>query len=150
MPNTCSSSCLLCCICDGKGDQRNENESRRVETWQEIQSYIGSLPHLGVDVSAHGLWQPRRLVELSPPLLLWVSRHIRHQLREEEKRSAEARSETHFLTSSFLPPSQETLSCNLPLLASVHLGCALHVLKGFFLRRTCRLRIFLKKFERQL
>lgn len=43
-----------------------------------------AIPYFGVNVSAHCLRYPGRLVELSPPLLLWVSCHICHQLVKEK------------------------------------------------------------------
>lgn len=48
---------------------------------QHLLQLLSSLLHFGVNVSAHSLWYPRRLVELRPPLLLWVSCHICHQLQ---------------------------------------------------------------------
>lgn len=91
------------------------------------------MPHLGVDVSAHGLWQPRRLVELSPPLLLWVSRHIRHQLCER-KRGSEAHTRRDALPLIAGNPAEaliflRLLQCTKPLLcvflkAYLSDGCA--------------------------
>lgn len=48
---------------------------------QHLLQLLSSLLHFGVNVSAHCLWYPGRLVELSPPFLLWVSCHICHQLQ---------------------------------------------------------------------
>lgn len=48
---------------------------------QHLLQLLSSLLHFGVNISAHCLWHPGRLVELSPPLLLWVPCHICHQLQ---------------------------------------------------------------------
>lgn len=45
--------------------------------------HYNNAPHLGVNVSADGLWYPGCLVELGPPLLLRVSRYICHQLENK-------------------------------------------------------------------
>lgn len=47
---------------------------------QHLLQLLSSLLHLRVDVSAHSFWHPGGLVKLSPPLLLWVTCHVRHQL----------------------------------------------------------------------
>lgn len=53
--------------------------------WRLFRSALRSLfTYFGVNISAHCLWHPGRLVELSPPLLLWVPSHICHQLMKKK------------------------------------------------------------------
>lgn len=48
---------------------------------QHLLQLLSPLLHSVVNISSYCLRYPGRLVELSPPLLLWVSCHICHQLQ---------------------------------------------------------------------
>lgn len=83
IPKTCSSSCLLCCTW---------NKLNAVFIYQTLNNVTAGKTwpknaYFGIDVSAHSFWYPGCLVEVSSSLLLWVSRHICHQLKKQNKNS---------------------------------------------------------------
>lgn len=124
MPNTCSNSCLLCCICGDKRDQWKENVSRHsVHTSQEKHSpWCRCICPRPLAAMA-----PGRTQSSSPPL--GFPPHPSSTAREEKGAVRRTQRHTSSHLPSFLPPSQETLSCNLPLLASARLAFALRVFK---------------------
>lgn len=101
---------------------------------QHLLQVLSSLLHLGVDVSAYSLWYPGPLVELSPPLLLWVSCHISHQLQISALRLEPVLDEVL----GFIAEAQHEVSLNLQLVDVLNRLVNLNFQHSNFLLVCCR------------
>lgn len=101
---------------------------------QHLLQLLSSLLQSGVNVSAHCLWYPGRLVELSPPLLLGVSCHIRHQLQISALRLEPVLDEVLW----FVAEAQHKISLGLQLVDVLNRLMNLHLQRSNFLLVGCR------------